>query len=65
MNKAEKLSLIAAEMFNEFYLNGSYNPTLNKLQDKISEGLLFVISEKYQKNEQKLRQVSTCHSQEL
>ncbi len=37
-------------MFNEFYLNGSYNPTLNKLQDKISEGLLFVISEKYQKN---------------
>lgn len=53
LNKAEKLSLIAAEMFNEFYLNGSYNPTLNKLQDKISEGLLFVISEKYQKNEPK------------
>lgn len=53
LNKAEKLSLIAAEMFNEFYLNGTYNPTLNKLQDKISEGLLFVISEKYQKNEPK------------
>lgn len=53
LNKAEKLSLIAAEMFNEFYLNGSYNSTLNKLQDKISEGLLFVISEKYQKNEPK------------
>jgi len=53
LNKAEKLSLIAAEMFNEFYLNGSYNSILNKLQDKISEGLLFVISEKYQKNESK------------
>jgi CHAT domain-containing protein len=53
LNKTEKLSLIAAEMFNEFYLNGSYNPTLNKLQDKISEGLLFVITEKYQQNEPK------------
>lgn len=53
LKKAEKLSLIAAEMFNEFYLNGSYNPTLNKLQDKISEGLLFVISERYTKNEPK------------
>lgn len=53
LNKTEKLSLIAAEMFSEFYLNGSYNPTLNKLQDKISEGLLFVIAEKYQKNEPK------------
>jgi CHAT domain-containing protein len=53
LNKTEKLSLIAAAMFSEFYLNGSYNPTLNKLQDKISEGLLFVITEKYQKNEPK------------
>ena len=53
LNKAEKLSVIAAEMFNEFYLNGTYNPTLNKLQEKISESLLFIILEKYPKNETK------------
>ncbi|MGV7106646.1 CHAT domain-containing protein [Flavobacterium sp. U410] len=46
LQKAEKLATIASLMFQEYYKNGEYNATLSRLQDKITETLLFVCSQK-------------------
>lgn len=46
LQKAEKLAKIASLMFQEYYKNGEYNATLSRLQDKITETLLFVCSQK-------------------
>ncbi|MEZ4786674.1 MAG: CHAT domain-containing protein [Flavobacterium haoranii] len=46
LQKAERLATIASLMFQEYYKNGEYNATLSRLQDKITETLLFVCSQK-------------------
>ena len=48
--KAEKLVETAAIMFGEFYRKGSYNTTLNSLQNKIIEAYLFIAQAKYNNN---------------
>ena len=46
LQKAEKLATIASLMFQEFYKKGEYNARLSALQNKISETLLFVCSQR-------------------
>lgn len=46
LQKAERLATIASLMFQEYYKNGEYNATLSRLQDKITETLLFVCNQK-------------------
>lgn len=46
LQKAEKLATIASLMFQEYYKKGEYNAILSRLQDKITETLLFVCSQK-------------------
>lgn len=57
LQKAEKLFLVSSEMFQEFYLNGEFNPLLHSLHTKITEGLLNIAFEKYLYNQGKTKEI--------